>query len=197
MIRPPAEHNALNALFQLLKMSNVRVTRRGLTQLLDQHSDFPSMAALSDTLTELNVNNLATNLTANRLADVPLPALAHLQTNGGMFAPIRQITADRIEWFHTDKGWQMERLDNFLANWTGFTLLIEPTEASGERNYSHDRRTEQMARLRVPFIALSLCVCLGLVLGHIAQNIPFALSSPFYQLLLVKTAGLLVSGALI
>jgi uncharacterized membrane protein len=192
-----AEKNAINAVDVLMNLSRVRVTRRTLTDALQQHPDFPSMAAVSDVLTDLKINNLATGLTADRLTDIPVPALVHLQTDGGLFAPVRQITANRVEWLHTTKGWQMDTLTDFEQKWSGVTLLIEPDATSGERDYDRNRQREQIAGLRLPVVLLGLCVCIGLLLVSITQNLPIAANVGFYQLLLVKLAGLVISSALV
>ena len=192
-----AEKNALNALDILLQLSKVRVTRQTLREKLGQHPDFPSLVAISDVLTELNVNNLAISLTIDRLADVPTPALAHLQIDGGLFAPVRKVTENHVEWLHTNKGWQLDNKIDFVQRWSGATLLIEPDEDSGEHDYEEKRRKERVTGLRLPFIIVALCVCLGIVLVNIESNLPFALNIGFYELLLIKVVGIIVSCSLV
>lgn len=109
-----AEKNAIDALEVLLQLSKVRVTRRTLREKLWQHPDFPSLASLSDTLDELNVTHLATRLTPERLQEIPLPAIAFLEIEGGLLVPIRTVSTHTIEWLHTKRAgsanrWQTSR----------------------------------------------------------------------------------------
>lgn len=113
------EKNAIHAIEQLLQMSKVRVTKRTLRDKLGQHPDFPSLASLSDTLSELKIANLATHLPLERLSEIPLPAIAYVDIDGGIFAPIRAISERTVEWLHTKKGWQYESKDEFSAKWNG------------------------------------------------------------------------------
>ncbi|MGA0560033.1 vitamin K epoxide reductase family protein [Larkinella sp. VNQ87] len=193
----PAEKNAFDALEQLLRMGKVRVTSTTLRTALSQHPDFPSLVALSDVLNEVNVPNLATRITADRLPDIPLPALAHLTIEGGFFAPIRQVTDDTIEWLHTKRGWQKQNRIDFSRIWDGVALLIEPSPESGESRYTENRRREQIANSRYPFIVLGLLVCLGFVLRYGYQQMHSGLDQSLFWLTCLKVVGTILSGFLL
>lgn len=98
------EKNAVNALEQLLRMSKIRVTKRTLQDKLWQHPEFPSLASLSDTLDELKVSNLSVRLTQEQLVEVPLPAIAYLDIDGGIFAPIRSISKMKSNGYTPKRG---------------------------------------------------------------------------------------------
>ena len=189
------QKNALHALAALLRLSRVRVTRATLAEKLGQHPDFPSLTALSDTLDELRVDNLAAHLTPDQLPDIPLPALVYLNSAGGFFAPLRAATPAAVEWWHARRGWQTESLSQFSQHWNGVALLVEPTERAGEANYAQSRRRELLAGLRLPFAGLILLLCLGVWAGVYAAPRPGAL--PYYVLLLLYAAGSAVSGLLV
>ena len=189
------QKNALHGLDMLLRLSNVRVTRATLRDKLWLHPDFPSLTSLSDTLDELKVDNMAAHLTPEQLLEIPLPALAYLDSEGGFFAPVSAIAPDAVEWWHNQRGWQKDSLAGFNQKWNGVTLLIEPTERSGEANYASSRKKQLLERLRLPFVALSLLVCLSVWAG--VYHAPLATALPYYVLLLVYTAGLAVSGLLV
>ena len=184
-----AEKNALNALDVLLQLSKVRVTRRTLREKLWHHPDFPSLASLSETLDEFNVTHLATRLTPDRLLEIPLPAIAFLETNGGLLAPIRSISTHTVEWLHTKRGWQHEPLADFLTKWNGVTLLVEPDYNAGEKNYSSKRRAEILNSLRIPFAVLGGLFCMAMLLWlKVGQ-----FNTVSFSLLGLKTIGLVVS----
>ena len=193
----PTEKNAIDALDMLLQLSKVRVTRRTLREKLWQHPDFPSLVSLADTLEELTVKNLAINVSSERLADIPLPALAYMNIDGGMFALVRSVKSDTIEWLHTKRGWQRQPLYEFSQQWNGVALLIEPNRQSGEVNYEKQRRQERIENSRYPVIIAGLFVILGLFLTYAFQSVPLSVKSPVYALLGLKLLGTIISSLLI
>lgn len=191
-----AEKNALDATKALLDFSKVPATKLGLREALWQHPDFPSLNALSDVLNDFRVPNLSTRLTPDRLHEVPLPALMYLNIDGGMFAPLRNVNGS-VEWLHTQRGWQKESLAQFSQKWSGVTLLIEPNEQSGERDYVQNRRRETLGILRVLFIVGAILVILGLLVSNALQTFPWAGYSTYYLIGLTKLAGTFVSSMLV
>ena len=168
----------------------------GLTirERLEEHPDFPTLSALCDVLTELNVSNLATKLPAERLTEVPLPALVQLRLGDDeLFAPVRQLTGETVTWYDTADGWQQEPFDDFVAHWTGIALLIEPNEQSGEQQYTYNRRRELARQARVPLMLAGLIACIGLLLYDVWQTA----TGPMLGLLALKGLGTFVSGLLI
>ena len=188
------ERNAISALTYLLRLAKVRVTALTVRERLEQHPDFPALSALSDTLTELNVPNLATKLPADRLMEMPLPALVQVRIGDDeVFAPVRQLTTDAVDWYDTGKGWQSESLADFKTHWTGIALLIETNEQSGEPQYAHNRRREVAQQVRVLLMLTGLAFCIGLLIYSVWTTA----TAPMLGLLLLKGLGTLVSGLLI
>lgn len=191
-----ADKNALDATKALLDFSNVPATRRGLKEALGQHPDFPSLSSLSDVLNDFQVPNISTRLTPDRLAEIPLPALTYLNIEGGMFAPLRSVNGS-IEWLHTQRGWQKDSISEFVHKWSGVTLLVEPNEQSGERQYAQNRRRETLAALRVVFIVGAIIASLGLLLSSALRTFPWNQHSAYYLTGLTKLVGTIVSGTLV
>lgn len=192
----PVEKNAFAATKALLNFSQVPVTNMGLKQAFRQHTDFPSLNAISDVLTEMNVPNLATRLTHEQLNSIPLPALAHLGIEGGVFVPIRKI-GETVEWLHTQRGWQYDTASEFIRKWSGITLLVETNTNSGEQNYTRNRRLEVLKLMRMSFIICSILLAGGLLWEQMLISFPFTKFQYYYFLVGVKLAGVLVSCLLI
>ena len=192
-----AEKNAFESLAMLLQLSKVRVTRNTVREKLWQHPDFPSLVSLSDALDELNVSNMATRLTPEQLPSIPLPALAYLEIDGGIFVLIRTIAADKVEWLHTKRGWQKQTLSDFSRIWNGVTLLIEANQQSGEANFTEQRKKHWIENSRYPFIIVGLLVCFGLFLTYSFQHTTLAANGQLYGLLGLKFAGIVISSLLI
>lgn len=186
--------NAVSALTHLLRLAKVRVTGLTVRERLEEHPDFPALSALCDTLTELNVSHLATKLPADRLTEIPLPALVQLRIGDDeLFAPVRQLTTATVAWYDTTTGWQQESFDQFVAHWTGVALLIEPNEQSGEQQYTHNRRRELAQQARVPLMLTGLAACIGLLFYSVWPTA----TGPMLGLLALKGLGTVVSGLLI
>lgn len=155
-----AEKNAYDALTYLIESARLPVTPQSIKEELYLHPDFPSMLAISDALTEWKINNLATRIGQEQLVEIPLPAIAYLDNQGGCFAPIRKVTDEKVEWLDTSRGWLTDSLFEFSHKWNGVVLLIEPDKNSGEINYQQKKKEQLRRDARVPAIALGFLACM-------------------------------------
>ncbi len=189
----PSEKNAVEALEYVLHACRVKVTTYTIRERLYLHPDFPSMAALSDVLNEWKVPHVAARISVKQLREVPLPALAFLEINGGYFAPLKKVSGDgEVEWLDTGRGWQKENLSTFAQKWSGVTLMLEPGTESGERNFKQRRRESALESARKPFLILGiLALILGLVFLFTENTQPVFWS--LKALLVVKLMGTIVT----
>ncbi|WP_305951701.1 vitamin K epoxide reductase family protein [Emticicia oligotrophica] len=193
----PNEKNAFEAIWQLVRLTNLKITATSLKNALLQHPNFPTFVAFSDVLHDFNVPNLATRLTPDRLHEIPLPAIAHFEGGGGTFITITKIIDDTIEWTHDKVGIKKESIADFLHHWQGTTLLIEPNETSGEVNYKENRKQEIFESLRMPFIITGILTCFGLLFYQVTKQYSIIENWQYYALLFTKTIGLVVSVMLV
>jgi uncharacterized membrane protein len=194
----PNEKNAFEAIWQLVRLTNLKITATSLKNALLQHPNFPTFVAFSDVLHDFNVPNLATRLTPDRLHEIPLPAIAHFEGGGGTFITITKIIDDTIEWTHDEIGIKKESIAYFLHYWQGNTLLIEPHATSGEVNYKENRKQEIIECLRFPFIITGLAIIFfGLLLYQVTKQYTITDNWQYYTLLFTKTIGLVVSVMLV
>jgi uncharacterized membrane protein len=192
----PSEKNAFTAVNNLLKIAKVNVTETTLKSKLLQHSDFPTLISLSDVLTDLKVDNMATRINPYQLSEIPLPAIAHFE-NGAGYVIINKIEDNNVEWFHDKMGIKRESIAEFSQKWQGITLLTQPSEKSGEESYPKNRRFEIIENLRNPFIISSLTLILGYFIWTHFANLSFENTNSFYAFLIAKFAGVIVSSFLI
>ncbi len=191
------EKNVFEALWQLLTISKVKVTETSLKSAILQHNHPTSILGISEILNELHIPNLATRLDPGQLYEIPLPAIAYFDDNGGSFVTITKVENDTIEWRHDIEGIRKESITNFTHKWQGITLLIEPNEESGELNFKQNRSNEILNRLRLPFFVVGLLVILGVMGFETFQKISFHNNQLYYILLLSKTIGLTFSAMLV
>jgi len=161
-----------------------------LKKVLWQHPHFPSLASLKDILTDCNIKTIAARGSIEKLAGLPLPALVFLTIDNGIFAPVRKVTANQVEWYHTQKGWQNDSLYEFEQKWSGAILLIETSADSNEKNYKIERIKELLTIGINPVVLTGILVAIGLLL---TTSHPAGLE----VLLILKLIGVALSSFLI
>ncbi|MCF0054161.1 vitamin K epoxide reductase family protein [Dyadobacter sp. CY356] len=192
----PFEQNALDALSELLRSANVKITKQTLRKALLRHPHFPSLASLKDVLNECKIKTIAARGSIEKLAGLPLPALAFFNIDGGIFAPVRKVSESQVEWYHTQKGWQNETLYEFEQKWNGAILLIEPTTDSNEKNYNSKRIQELLTNSLFPVITIGILAFIGLLFWNRHPLYSSAESWRAGLLMLIKLGGAGLSGLL-
>ena len=184
------QDNAVEVLSAFLKALNVRVTATTISEELPNHPDYPSLLAISDILNVWNIENAAISIEAAQLKEIPTPFLTSLKTENGIFILVNAVKDETIEWWHSDRGLQIETLDEFSKKWENIVLLAEPSETSGEANYQANRQAEIMASLRLPLILTGFSI---LILSAIWQASTLSISA----LIFLKIVGCILSLLLI
>ena len=192
----PSEKNAFVALEQLLKLTKVKVTSTTLKNKLLQHPDFPTLVSLSDVLTDVKVDNMATRINPYQLAEIPLPAIAHFEDGTG-YITINKIADNQVEWLHDKMGIRRESIADFSQKWQGITLLAQPNENSGEANFTKKRKLEIIENSRNPFIISGLLLILGYSVWNNFMGLSIENPNSFYAFMITKFAGVMVSSFLI
>ena len=121
----PTQSNTFFATKQLLSLMNVNIKEKLLADLLINSRDFPSLAAIVDTLETLKIKNLPVFLKREQLEEIPLPAITQLTIDGDLFVPVRKIENQNVEWCHDVKGWQNDSIEAFSQKWNGIALLVD------------------------------------------------------------------------
>ena len=192
------ERSAFEAVWQLVVLSDIKLTQTSLKNALLQHHDFPTLAAFGDVLDEFNIPNLSTRLTPENLSEIPLPAIAHLDDDdeGGSFVVIKKVSSDKVEWQNGSKSIQ-KSITEFAEKWSGVTLLIEPSKNSGEAHYQELRRNEIINNLRIPFVITGLLICFLLILLPTLKDFSISDNWQYFALLFTKILGVTVSVMLV
>lgn len=177
-------------------MTKVRVTSTTLKNKLLQHPDFPTLVSLSDVLTDMKVDNMATRINPYQLSEIPLPAIAHFESGEG-YVTINKIEDNHVEWLHDKMGIRRESIAEFSQKWQGITLLAQPNENSGEENYTKNRRFEIIEKSRNPFIFSGLLLILGYFIWNNFIGLSIENPNSFYAFMVAKFAGVIVSCFLI
>lgn len=184
------EQNASRALAFVLKKSGVPVTASSLERALMHHPDFPGITAFPDVLAKWQVPAMAVRIGPDDLPRIPLPAIAYLHTENGMFAPVVSVGDQDVTWHDTERGLVVEPQEIFFRKWTGVTLLLEPGPQSGEADYTQKRSIEIRLALKLPVLILTFLFLVGLFLSGIT------FSGSAVALLGIKALGCFVSALL-
>ncbi|AQG78831.1 vitamin K epoxide reductase family protein [Spirosoma montaniterrae] len=186
--------NPTATLYALLRSLRVRVTQQTVQNALQSHPDYPSMLALSECLTDWQVDNAALQLnTTEQLRELPLPFVAHQRKQGGEYALVTALTGNQISYTDSEHGRVSQSLTEFEKHWSGVVLLAEATDQSGEADYVENRKRERLNNLRGPAVLTGALLVLLFVMLSVAKQ----LTATDWLLLLTKATGLFVSILLI
>ena len=108
-----SKDNAVAATYLYLRYIGAKVTEDTVEETLKYHPDYPSLLATSDALKEWDIENVSIKIKPEQLSELPTPFLTHLYTDGGIFALVKSIKADTIEWIHTKQGVKKEKKQDF------------------------------------------------------------------------------------
>jgi uncharacterized membrane protein len=182
------KNNFLDTFTLFLKQLNVPVTETSALEFLETHPDEGSMLAYADAFNHFKIENAAIRIKQEDLITLPTPFIAFSQIHGGTFSVVKNLTANTIEWYDTQKGWVKDKLEDFTKTWSGVVLLAETDEKSGEKNYTAKRQNEILSNIRIP-LAVTL---IALIFLYFIINAPL-LSPSTYILLGLKIIGMVIS----
>lgn len=164
-------HTVDHALYSLLKTLKVKVTETSSKACIQNHPDYPSIAAIGDCLTDMSVENYTYKIDKATYQDRLLfPFVAHFPEKGGRFVLVSAIEGTQI--FYSDEFTTEGVLseEEFLKRWDGIALHAEPTSKSGEANYTQNRFKEILKSLLAPTAILSLAILLYLAFAKQGAN---------------------------
>ena len=171
-------------------------THRFLKEKLVTHPEPESLLAISDTLTEYKLESLALQMGEDKLDQLPLPCVIQISKNPyPYFTCFTQVTEEWVEYLD-EKGKPIKQTrKEFVALWTGITLVVEKGDHSGEPGYAK-RRKEQMIYRSLLFLlgAVSSAWIIGYLIG-LDYNTSYSIG--VIALLILKIAGLSISTILL
>lgn len=175
------ENNARSTLHNLVALLGVQVTKSALLEVV-KHPDYPALAAISDSLSDWNIQNVAVEIQPEQIRDVTTPAVFHMRGDQDYFVVVTDTGGDVIKYVDPSIGYSEQPADEFMRNCTGVVLLAEADESSGEENYSSRRFAEVRNEFIVSFASIISCVCFVMPL--------FVLPFPAVVVYLIKVIGL-------
>jgi len=185
----PTKPNLESVLQSLIKSLNVRIMPQTVAQSLQDHPEYPSLLAISDCLTEWNIENQVYRITKEDydVDDLLFPFIAHLPEKGGRFILVNHIEKGNVN--YSDEIHQGANLpeEEFLKRWDGIALHAEKNINSGEKEYRQNRIKYMLQDMVLPAGLILIISVFCLVLSEQ----PF--SWPFLFLSFIKFIGLAIS----
>ncbi len=150
-------HDELSLTFHSwLSQLNIPVSLSYVRKKFLSHSDYPSMAAFTDILDDLSIDNAVYVVDGSNWSELPFPFLAHTSKNGGQFILVQKDDAGMLQ-----KGGKLE-------HWEGVGLFAE--KPSGWVNAEVDRINKGQ-RLKRNTVLLLSCLLLGLAFLSIGNDL--------------------------
>jgi len=179
--------NADAAIIYLLKSLGINVDDELITAELDKHPDYPSLLAVSDVLTALNIENSAFRIGIEDLPQVPCPFMAHTKNEGGELVVVSRMD-DKFVYLSTER-WKKQKLtlEEFNQIFEHVVLTVEPPE-----NFTATAAAAPLSALKTPALAIGIVLILGLALSYHTGYFA-SLSWQLLALTLFKTAGLVTA----
>lgn len=175
------------AVTNLLKHLNVTIHSDIIIEELEKHPDYPSMLAVSDVLTTLNIANEAFRAEATMLRELPVPFLASLKRNEGEIVVVTKIDSKHIYFADHLRNVNKLSVEIFNSEYSGVVLIAEP-----KSDLIKPRRVFRWtSKLKSAVItSFTLLVLLSILFNNSYSDI-FDWKIAFLSL--IKTAGLIVS----
>lgn len=149
----------------------------------ESHPNFPSLLSITDTLTQIGIENLAANVPFKHIEQLPKNFIAELNFDVQAFYVIYKTKNSFV--FENDKGITKQISREELENsWTGIVLLIEENESDFQKQIFD--KTDYL----FPISILLLCIFSSLIYRFNFSESSFLLFSTiglFFSLEILKT----------
>ncbi|HMK17153.1 MAG TPA: vitamin K epoxide reductase family protein [Chitinophagaceae bacterium] len=133
----------ITTVYDWLREMKIPVSKTYIKQKLLSHPDYPSLLSITDTLTDLRIENTAVQIEKDQLHEVDIPFLAHLNGNGGDFVIIRN--RDNPD----------HQVPGFYKRWGGVIIAAEkPLNWINQENNDLLNKESKTAKVFI----LSLCI---------------------------------------
>ncbi|MGZ3998995.1 MAG: vitamin K epoxide reductase family protein [Mucilaginibacter sp.] len=153
--------NADATVFKFLKYSGISIDPDSVIAELDKHPDYPSLLAISDVLTNFDIENSAFRMGPEELYTLPYPFIVHSRTDGSSFMIVHDIGPDKAV-ISTEK-WEKHKIttEQFKKQYGGVVLVA----AAPENAASPGTVSSFLNSLRAPaIVAAATLILLELII---------------------------------
>ena len=153
------------------KQLTVKVTETSLKKEVTEHPDYPSLLSVSDALLTYKVENLSLKTTVNSFESFQTPFIVQvkgLTSQITLFAIINKILSNNtVNWYNPEKKKNEQiSINDFEKLFTGYVMLAESDDDSGESDYEQNKKAETNRNFLNAAIVLALPVMLFFISGY-------------------------------
>ena len=147
----------VNVTITFLKLLKVKVTDITVNETLQEHSDYPSLLSVSDSLFRWNIANGAGKINKEDIGQLPVPFIAPLLSHQTPYVIVSKATDDLITYKSVwgKFGDVTQPKSDFFLKWDGIYLIAETNQDSGQERYLQTRRKEVLSWL-LPLVTFLL-----------------------------------------
>ncbi|WP_199120296.1 vitamin K epoxide reductase family protein [Pedobacter sp. ASV28] len=181
--------NLTSATIYLINQLGIRVHPRTIQEELLAHPDYPSLLAVSDSLSQWSIPSGAYYIDKDNYdpTDLSYPFIAHTHGKGGRFILVKSISNNRVFYSNENSSEMVDTEEKFLKSWSGYILCAYPNEKSGDTRYKSQVLKSTIESLKLPFGILLLIAIL--TLGFSATIINWQ----YISIIALKLIGVFVS----
>lgn len=182
--------NTLKLLIQTLK---IPVSSFTIHNDLTNHPGYPSLASISDCLTNWKIPNESFKLQKENLdiSDLPCPFIAHIQEKEGRIMLVKEIVNGRVVYVNDNNRQAHLSTEDFLNKWSGVVIYAEKDQVSGEADYLNSLVSRFVNVSSIPLLLVLVVSLFILSQYKILTNVPVL------AIFLLKAMGVILSSILL
>lgn len=152
-----------NSLLRLLQLIKVKHTVNQVIDTLHVNPAYPSMLAITETLSHYGIVNAAIQISNNQINKLPLPFIAQVSTKkdstisgGSFFSTIKRVTENEVVGYDENNKIKKLNTNEFLKTWSGIVILAEKNETSIEPNYANNAKVNNLRIILLALFTISI-----------------------------------------
>jgi len=191
----------VKATIAFLKLLHVKANNATVNETLQNHSDWPGLLCVSDSLNKWNIPNGAGKIEPNQIDQLPVPFMAYTNDREHPLSIVTQVAGTTIQLYSKNYSKAItKRKEEFLKSWTGIYLIAEPNELSGEKEYEKHKRKAIINSL-IPVSLFALLTALSFfsvynLLNHNGSSQVANITGVYFQYFILL-AGVVVTSLLL
>lgn len=136
------EDNVTSVVYRILRIKRINLTYTSIIEYLKTHPGYPSLKSICDFFDDKNILNYALRIDETDLYKFNTPFIVHVKESGGRILLVYSVNKEHLIYADSFRGKKIISTTQFLKKWDGVVIIIEPTEFSGEADYSEKRKNE-------------------------------------------------------
>jgi uncharacterized membrane protein/thiol-disulfide isomerase/thioredoxin len=190
------QDNAIVVVQRLIRHHNIPVSNQTIEEDLKSHQDYPSLKSICDALNDWKVANYPMRLDRNELKETGVPFIAHLNDHKEKLAFVPKLNGNsKIIYFDSAGKGKVINENEFFDKYSGVSILIEPDEKSGEKEYEQ-KTQEQFLHLTLPYlVGLSFMFLAAYTI--VSNENQLQITAKNIAILFTKVTGLFLSALLV